>query len=306
MIISASRRTDIPAFYAEWFINRIRAGYCAVPNPFNPSQVSQVSLRPEDVEVIVFWTRNPLPILPYLGELDQRGYGYYFLYTVMNNPREIDPKSPPLKTSLKTFQKLADRIGPQKVVWRYDPIFFSTITGPRFHRKTYKHIAQALSKYTRRSVISITNVYRKTRKRLQTLESGGVELQDCEGEAFGNLMAAFAKVAHENGMAIFSCAEESGWRTYGILPGKCIDDAYIKAVFGLEVSHKKDPSQRKACGCIVSKDIGMYDSCIYGCIYCYATTSFEQAKVNYGRHHPNSPSLIGPCDAAPITGSLGG
>src|SRR5512136_2786236 len=104
MIISASRRTDIPAFYAEWFIKRIRAGYCEVPNPFNPQQVAHVSLAPQDVEVIVFWTRNPRPLFPYLAELDERGYRYYFQYTLMDNPRPIDPNTPSLEISLETFR----------------------------------------------------------------------------------------------------------------------------------------------------------------------------------------------------------
>ena len=144
MIISASRRTDIPAFYAKWFMNRIRAGYCAVPNPFNRDQVSHVSLNPEDVDVIVLWTRNARPLLPRLAELDERGYRYYFQYTLMDNPHPIEAKSPPLEASQKTFRALADRIGPDKAIWRYDPIVFSNVTGPEFHQKTYEHIAQAL------------------------------------------------------------------------------------------------------------------------------------------------------------------
>ncbi|MBC7325158.1 MAG: DUF1848 family protein, partial [Moorella sp. (in: Bacteria)] len=116
MIISASRRTDIPAFYARWFINRVRAGFCTVPNPFNPRQVSRVSLQPEAVEVIVFWTRNPAPLLPYLDELDARGLRYYFQYTVLGNPRALDPHCPPLPQALVTFRRLAERVGPQKVI----------------------------------------------------------------------------------------------------------------------------------------------------------------------------------------------
>ena len=299
MIISASRRTDIPAFYAEWFMNRIRAGYCAVPNPFNRNQVSHVSLKPEDVDVIVFWTRNPHPLLPHLAELDERGYCYYFQFTLMNNPRPIDPKSPPLKGSLKTFRTLAERIGPEKVIWRYDPIVFSNITGPEFHQTTYQHIAQSLRGYTCRSVISIVDVYRKAQKRLRELAEQGVELLACEGEALGDLMHALVHTAKENDMEIFSCAEEMDLQPYGIRPGKCVDDEYIAKEFGITVINKKDPSQREACGCVVSKDIGMYDSCLYGCQYCYASTSFERAKINYEDHDPSSPSLISWHDAEP-------
>jgi hypothetical protein len=304
MIISASRRTDIPAFYAEWFMNRIRAGYCAVPNPFNRQQVSYVSLKPEDVDVIVFWTRNPRPLFPDLTELDERGYRYYFQYTVMNNPRLIDPKSPPLEASLKTFGELADRIGPARVIWRYDPIVFSNTTGAQFHQQTYERIAQALRGYTCRSVISIVDVYGKARKRLGELAKQGVELLPCDGKPggwFDDFMRTLVRIASENGMEIVSCAEDLDLRPYGIRPGKCVDDEYIQKVFGLNVTDKKDPSQREACGCIVSKDIGMYDTCLYGCRYCYATTSFERAKTNHDiKHHPESPSLIGWYDASPL------
>ncbi len=302
MIISASRRTDLPAFYGEWFMNRIRAGYCAVPNPFKPTQVSHVSLKPDDVDVIVFWTRNPRPLFPFLTELDKSGYRYYFLYTLMDNPRLLDPKCPPPKVSLKTFQELADRMGPEKVIWRYDPVVFSTATPADFHKETYQRIARALQGHTRRCVISILDVYRKVQKRFRELAKQGLELLACEGEAFGDLMRTFVRAANENNMKVFSCAEEMDLQPYGIQPGKCIDDEYIFNAFGISVTPQKDPSQRKACGCVISKDIGMYDTCLFGCQYCYATTSLERAKINHKNHDPASPSLVGWHDA-PSTNS---
>ena len=293
MIISASRRTDIPAFYSEWFMNRIRAGYCTVPNPFNRMQVTHISLAPEDVDVIVFWTRNPAPLLPHLKELDERGFRYYFQHTLMGNPRVLDPHTPRLESAIATFRSLADAIGPERVIWRYDPIVFSTVTTPEFHRATYRRIAEALRGYTFRSVISIVDLYRKTARHLHSLESEGVYLTPCSGEPLAQVMSSIADCAHENGMQIVSCAEEIDLGTYGIEPGKCVDDEYIKRVFGIQVSDKKDPSQREACGCVVSKDIGMYDTCLFGCRYCYATSSLEQAQANYSKHDPNSPSLLG-------------
>jgi hypothetical protein len=174
---------------------------------------------------------------------------------------------------------------------------FSSVTGAEFHEATYRHIAQSLRGCTTRSVISIMDVYRKTQKRLQSLEEQGIELLDCEGQAFDDLMHALVRISSENGMEIVSCAEKIDLQPYGIRPGKCVDDEYIAKVFGINVTDKKDPSQRKACGCVVSKDIGMYDSCLYGCPYCYATSSFEQAQANYAAHDPSSPSLIGWYDA---------
>jgi hypothetical protein len=296
MIISASRRTDIPAFYTEWFINRIRSGYCTVPNPFNREQISRVSLLPEDVDVIVFWTRNPKPLFPYLDELDQRGYRYYFQYTLLGYPREIDTKSPNREAAITIFQELAQCIGPEHLIWRYDPIVFSQLTGIQYHLENYAQIAGELYGSTFRSVISVMDLYAKIRKRVEKMNAQGVGVVDYTGnpsQHFDNLMESFVRMAAGNGMQIQSCAEELDLTVYGIQPGKCIDDDYIQTTFGIEVGHKKDPSQRKACGCVVSKDIGMYDSCLFGCQYCYATGNFERAREHYEQHDPKSPSLVG-------------
>jgi hypothetical protein len=300
MIISASRRTDIPAFYAEWFMNRIRAGTCSVPNPFNRQQVAQISLRPEDVEVIVFWTRHPRPLFPFLEELDQRGYRYYFQYTLLGYPRPLEPMGSDRQAAVATFQELATRVGAERLIWRYDPIVFSQITGVSYHAQAYAQIAESLAGYTRRSVVSVMDLYPKTRKRLEELNQrgAGVALDEVQPSGFEALMRSLALTAARCGMEIASCAEELGLAVYGIRPGKCIDDDYIRATFGLEVSHSKDPNQRRACGCVASKDIGMYDNCLFGCPYCYATGSFARARENYKQHDPNSPSLLGWYDRA--------
>lgn len=293
MIISASRRTDIPAFYAKWFMNRIRDGYCTVPNPFNPKQVSRISLKPEDVDVIVFWTRHARPLLPFLKELNDRGYRYYFLYTLMDNPRVLDPKTPSHKRSLNTFRELSHRIGRDKVIWRYDPMVFSTITTSNFHKETYQRIAEALKDHTSRSVISIVDIYRKASKRLRQLEKQGVYITEPTQENLGHLMKSLSVSANANGMEIQTCAEKPDLILHDVPPGKCIDDRLIRKVFGLDVTQKKDPSQRAACGCVVSRDIGMYDTCLFGCAYCYATTRFDLARERHGNHDPASPSLTG-------------
>lgn len=300
MIISASRRTDIPAFYAAWFMKRIRAGYCTVPNPFNRKQVTVVSLKPEDVDVIVFWTRNPKPLLPHLEELTHRGFRYYVQYTLMNNPAELDPHAPSLDSSLATFRELAARTLPEQVIWRYDPMVFSAKTDVRFHEEVYRQIAAALHGSTHRCVISIVDIYRKIQPRLKALSNRGLDIANPDTqpiEGFDNLMRTLVNMACEYEMELVSCAEEIDLQPYGIRPGKCIDDEYIRQVFGLDVTHAKDASQRPACGCVASRDIGMYDSCLYGCQYCYATTSFERAKHNHEQHNPDSPSLLGWHDA---------
>jgi len=301
MIISASRRTDIPAFYARWFIHRVRAGWCAVPNPFNRDQVSSISLAPGDVDLIVFWTRNPRPLFPYLHELDANGYRYYFQYTLLDYPPLIDRHNPPLRSSLDTFRALADRIGPQRLVWRYDPIVLSEITPAEYHQKAYARLAGSLDGYTQRTVISFMDLYAKARRRLEAIETQGARLipvtEDCETgghdltATIPTLVSSLAETARSHGMEIVSCAEELDLQPYGVRPGKCIDDELIGRLFDLDVSHTKDPGQRKACGCVQSKDIGMYDSCLFGCRYCYATSSFERSRGNYMRHDPEAPRL---------------
>ena len=293
MIISASRRTDIPAFYTEWFMNRVRAGYCLVPNPFNPNQVSNISLEPENVDLFVFWTRNPKPLIPHLNELNTLDYSYYFLYTLMNNPRILDPKSPSPEISLDTFRKLSDHIGPKKVIWRYDPIVLSNVTDIEFHKKQFEFIADKLRGHTFRCIISFVDIYRKTEGRLKKLSDKGFVLQKCDDYNLSDLLSHMVGIADNNGIEIRSCTSKIDLNGFGIPPGKCIDDILISKIFGKRPNLKKDPSQRKNCGCVSSKDIGMYDSCIYGCLYCYATTSFDRAKINFKSHDPDSPSLLG-------------
>ena len=289
MIISASRRTDIPAFYADWMVRRLREGYCTVANPYSRNQVTWISLKPEDVDAIVFWTRNPRPLMPYLDELDSRGYQYYFQYTILGYPRELDPKSPPAATAIETFRELAEGLGPNRVIWRYDPIVFTGITSPAFHEENFRRLAESLRGYTRRVVVSIVDMYRKIEKRLKELAGTPAAVRPCDAGDFGPLMCRLAELAGENGMEIVSCAEEVDLRPFGILPGKCVDDRVIAEAFGIEVPKTKDPAQRKACGCVVSRDIGMYESCLFGCRYCYATKSFDQAKANYDSPRPGLP-----------------
>jgi len=275
MIISASRRTDIPAFYTEWFMDRVREGYCDVVNPFRADQVSRVSLRTEDVDVIAFMTRNARPLLPHLAELDARGLRYYFQYTLTGYPRQLETNTPTVADTLDTLHRLVEHVGPDRLIWRYDPILFTTLTPPVHHTEEFACLAEALDGLTRRVTVSIMDDYRWARARLKRLEEAGVLRLDISPEdaEFGHTIYSLANTAREHGMEIFSCAEPIDLSPYGIAPGKCIDDAYLRRTFGIEVSGRKDPSQRKPCGCVVSKDIGTYNTCRHGCVYCYATRS---------------------------------
>ena len=271
MIISASRRTDIPAFFAEWFMDRVRAGYCDVANPYRADQVSRVSLRAEDVDVIVFITRDARPLLPYLAELDGRGLRYYFQYTLTGYPRALEARTPAVPEALDTLRRLVEHVGPERLIWRYDPILFTTLTPPAFHVKQFARLAEALDGLTRRVTVSIMDDYRWVAARLKKLEKVGIARLEVADEEFGGVMRTLSATADAHGMEIFSCAEPIDLSTHGIAPGKCIDDAYLRRTFGIDVTRRKDPSQRKSCGCVVSKDIGTYNTCRHGCVYCYAT-----------------------------------
>ncbi len=301
MIISASRRTDIPAIYSQWFMNRVRAGYCLVPNPFNSNQVSHVSLMPEDVDVIVFWSKNPAPMLSHLEELDKLGFRYYFQFTLNDYPGELEPNIPSLAKRVATFDKLSKHLSPLHIVWRYDPIIISNMTDFKFHRDRFEDIAEKLQGLTRRVMVSLVDYYQKTDRNLSRLELEGFSFdrQSDLSQNIGDLLGDFATIANNNGMEIFTCAEQIDFTKYGVPPGRCIDDNILRQIWSLPFHIKKDPSQRKECLCVSSKDIGMNDTCIHGCPYCYSTKNFQLAQRRWKEHDPNSPAIHGHPDNPP-------
>lgn len=293
MIISASRRTDIPAFYSEWFVNRVRAGFLLTRNPFNYHQVSRVSLLPEDVDAIVFWTRNPTKLLPYLDELLHSRLRFYFQFTITGYPRVLEAKTLNPHKALNIFKKLADKIGPEKVIWRYDPILFSNLLPLEEHIRLFSKLAAELQGYTRRVVISFADFYQKTEKNLKTVDTLVYSDITKNHEMCLLLAEKLAEIAHRHGLIIFSCAEDIELAQQGIRHGKCIDEKLINDLFGLQLASSKDPGQREACGCVKSIDIGMYNTCLHGCKYCYATFNNNQANANFKKHDPHSPFLLG-------------
>ena len=293
MIVSCSRRTDIPAFYSEWFINRVHDGYCLVPNPFNAKQISKISLAPQDVDAIVFWSKNPAPLLGKLDELTERGYIYYFSYTINGYPSELEPEVPQASKAIATIDKISRRLGPWGVVWRYDPIIISDQTTWKFHEENFAYLCRLLSGKTRRVVISILDMYAKTKRRVNDLLDHDA-LSNAEDML--RLLKTMSAIANDYGMEIRSCAEKRDYSDVGIPPGKCIDDEIIRRLGG-NVSYHKDGSQRSACLCSKSRDIGMTDTCGHGCMYCYATRNSIVAKRRLQEHDPKSPVLWGHLDS---------
>lgn len=293
MIISASRRTDIPAFYTDWFMNRVSDGYLLLRNPFNAHQVRRVSLSPQDVDLIVFWTRNAEKLIPRLAELDSKGFRYYFQYTINGYPRSIDKSVPNPWRAIKTFVELSDLIGPKKIVWRYDPILVSNLSSIDEHKRIFEKLATALSGHTERVVISFVDIYKKVATNVGRIPNISV-IQDFQNsENAYNLAKFLSDTAKQYGMSIQSCAEEIDLQQQNIGHGKCIDDELIRDLFSISVSSKKDKGQRLPCGCVESVDIGQYNTCLHGCQYCYATANQSLVQRNFERHNPFSPFLVG-------------
>lgn len=296
MIISASRRTDIPAFYSEWFMNRVRAGFLLSRNPFNAHQIKRISLLRKDVEVIVFWTRNPYHLMPYLQELDKKGYLYYFQYTITGYPRILEKSVPNTYKAIETFIELSSKIGSDRVIWRYDPILLSNLLPIDEHKRIFYKIAKALAGKTKRVVVSFSDFYKKTERNLNGIE--GLIYSDItkDGNALLDLSRYMQAVSSEFGMEIQSCAETVDLSCAEVSHGKCVDDQLINKIFGVDVNRVKDKNQREACGCVKSFDIGVYNTCLHGCSYCYATFSNDIVTKNKQKHDPDSPFLIGGID----------
>ncbi len=277
MIISASRRTDIPAFFGDWFANRIREGYFYRVNPYNSNQVKSISLRPEDVDCIVFWTKNPGPFIQQLDLLDKMGYRYFFHYTLNDYPLIFEPLIPGIQQRLDTFKALSEQIGPERVIWRYDPIIISSLTPPEYHVTKIMRLSRELQGYTHRLIISFLDFYGKVRRRLQDLTlTRSIQFNDFMALENRPSLHQFCReiggIATAEKIQVFTCAEAIDLDQYRIFRGSCIDAALIKEVFGIERSWKKDTSQRDNCRCVESVDMGVYNTCRCGCIYCYANT----------------------------------
>ncbi len=330
VIVSASRSTDIPAFYAKWFINRIKAGYVVWYNPFN-QQPLYVSFR--NCKVVVFWTKNPKPLIPYLKELDALGIHYYFQYTLNDYEKELlEPNVPALEKRINTFKELSGLIGKEKVIWRFDPMIVTPQLSPRDILMKVWSIGNQLKGYTNKLVFSFIDInsYRKVQRNLvkesslfskDSIENAEFNLSQMNEIAEG--LMKIRKRWEEEGwnISLATCAEEIDLEQYQIEHNRCIDGELMKQLFAddydlifylnfgklpeknslfedidnkiqLSPEKFKDKGQRKICGCMVSKDIGMYNTCSHFCTYCYANTSKETVIKNRKLHSDNSESII--------------
>ncbi|HNT66278.1 MAG TPA: DUF1848 domain-containing protein [bacterium] len=284
MIISASRRTDIPAFYSEWMMQRLRAGYCTVTNPFRPSQSRKISLAAKDVSALIFWTRWSKPLQPYVDEIAKIGHQVFFLYTITGYGSQLEPGVPALDRQIDDLQNLAHRIGADRIAWRYDPILFTERRPPDYHADHFTRLADKIAPLCHRAIISLFDPYRNVLRRLD--KSSSESMMSIEEDELFGFLQGLAVTAKALQLPIYSCSESPLWEKIGIVPGKCIDDDWIFAVTGRRVCGSKDPGQRQACRCVKSIDIGRYDTCGHGCLYCYATQHPDRAAVALQQHNP--------------------
>jgi len=330
VIISASRSTDIPAFYSQWFINRLKKGYVLWYNPFN-RQPKYISFN--NTKVVVFWSKNPKPLIPYLKELDDRGIHYYFQFTLNDYEQEgFEPNVPPLTERIETFKALSRQIGKEKVIWRFDPLIVTPALKPRDLLIKIWNIGNQLKECTDKLVFSFVDikVYRKVQinmiKESSFFTEDNVEDAELSSAQIFQLVEGLVKMREHwksegRDMVLATCAEKIDLESYGIEHNRCIDGELMKRIFSddadlvyylnygklpdtnalfrdeqerehLSPDKLKDKGQRKACGCMISKDIGMYDTCPHDCVYCYANTSKETVQKNRLQYQAGNDSII--------------
>lgn len=290
MILSVSRRTDIPAFYTEWFFNRLNEGFVLVRNPMNYHQVSKVKLSPSLIDCIVFWTKDPTKIMGRLNELS--GYNYYFQMTITPYKKDIERNIQDKDQIISSFIKLSQLIGRERVIWRYDPIIITDNLTIDYHEENFEKMASKLAGYTDQCIISFLDLYSKTERNIKHVKPIGIS---------NNMMVDIGerlyKIARKYNLELNTCSEEIDLSSIGINHAKCIDEKLISKIVGQDLDISKDKNQRDICGCVSSIDIGAYNTCENGCLYCYANFSDNAVRNNIISHDEKSPFLIGKSEA---------
>ena len=277
VVISASRATDLPAFHADWLMRSLEKGHVLWTNPFNGKSVP-VSFA--CTRCFVFWTKNPKPLMPNLLSLDRRGFSYYFLFTLNDYEMErLEPGVPPLEERIETFRELADRLGAERMVWRFDPLILTDrITVDDLLRKI-AHVGERVHRHTRRLVISFADICGYPRV-ARGLSRAGIHARAFTTDEMRQMASGLAALNRDWGLELTTCAETVDLSEFGIGHSRCVDGRLIARLFKHDTAlmaflnrhgGAKDKGQRKNCGCMPSKDIGAYGTCPHGCAYCYAS-----------------------------------
>jgi len=284
MIISASRRTDIPAYYSDWLLHRLQEGYVLTRNPMNHAQVSRVNLSPDVVDCIVFWTKDPLKIMSKLESIEAMGYRYYFQFTLTPYESDLEKNIRDKRDIIDTFVQLSKRLGKERVLWRYDPIILNDYITIAYHRENFLRMCEKLAPYTESVTISVVHLYPKLKTSL---------IRPIHPEELAELSRFFGRTAREYNLVARACSESTDLSRYGIEQASCIDKALVERVCGYPLNLKPDNNQRPSCGCYESIDIGVYNTCLHNCVYCYANRSITSARKNFQAHDPRGELLLG-------------
>ena len=284
MILNTGMRTDIPAFYSKWFMNRIRAGYVLVRNPYRPDWITRYELNPDVIDCIAFCTKNPAPMLPHINEL-KRFHQFWFV-TITPYGREIEPHVPPKEQVMQDLIALSKSLGTACTGWRYDPVFLNeTYTFAR-HLRDFETMCRTLSGYTSVCVISFIDLYEKVKRNFPQVQVVPQQTRIALGKAF-------AETGRRYGITVKACAEGSELAPYGVDCSGCMTRETFEAAIGGRLDIPKKKSQRPECACVLGSDIGAYDTCAHFCKYCYANSNHENVRRNLRLHDPASPLLIG-------------
>ena len=298
MIISASRRTDIPKYYSEWLVNRIKEGYVDVRNPMYVSQVSRYSLSPEIVDGIVFWTKDPAQMLKRLDAFSE--YSYYFQFSLTPYGKDLESNLPDKHELINTFKELSSRIGSDRINWRYDPILLNGKYSIEYQIRAFEKIATELNGYTKNVTISFIDEYNFGGRSVYH----SVQTQEIVAAQQILLAEKIAEIACDNGMTVDTCAEKIDLQKFGIEHARCVDSRIFERLNGCKLSRlktryeelAKDAAQRKECHCVDSIDIGWPNTCLNGCKYCYAISSEAKLEQNIKNYNPTSSLLCGEID----------
>lgn len=285
MIVCVSRRTDVPAFHFDWFLNRLREGYALSRNPICQKRIHRIPLALSDVDLLLFMTKNPAPCIPHLREISDMGYEMAFHITVNPYGRALEPNVPPLDEVIDSFRRVSEIVGSDRTVWRYDPVVFGSGFDVDYHIRMFERIASGLEGFTERCVFSFLGCYEKH----EGLVMGG-RLREVTGEEKALFLESIPELASRHGIELSNCCGDADYTGYGVTSRGCVDAESLKS-WGIPYDSRRY-SVRDHCRCVKMVDVGAYDTCLHDCIYCYANR-MDGKRRSSRRYYPSSELLYG-------------
>ena len=284
MIINTGMRTDIPAFYSRWLLNRIKEGYVYVRNPYYRHQVTKYNLSSDVVDCLAFCTKNPHPLISYLSELDK--YKQFWFVTITPYGKDIEPNVPDKRKVISDFKELSMYIGKSAIAIRYDPILINEKFNVNLHIKCFEKLLNELKGYTEDCTISFLDIYEKVKRNAPDLRPP-TDVEEKE------IAKAFAEIGKQNNITIHACCEKEYLKDYGLDITGCMSQKIVEKAIGQKLNVPKQSIKREGCNCLLGNDIGAYNTCMHLCKYCYANANQGLVRENIKKHNPNSPFLIG-------------